>query len=141
MEINRKLQIFYITSVFSMIFAVLGFGYNAWRMEITEDNSNIRTAAFEVLTELSEMQQMIYAAHYDKDLQEGSPRKIWVKVGLIVDLSGLISAQVETEAMQLESVWSESWQQLNSDETKALALVSQIDSVRNEIKMTLKNLQ
>ncbi len=141
MEINRKLQIFYITSVFSMVFAVLGFGYNAWRMEITEDNSNIRTAAFEVLTELSEMQQMIYAAHYDKDLQEGSPRKIWVKVGLIVDLSGLISAQVETEAMQLESVWSESWQQLNSDETKALALVSQIDSVRNEIKMTLKNLQ
>ncbi len=141
MEINRKLQIFYITSVFSMIFAVLGFSYNAWRMEITEDNSNIRTAAFEVLTELSEMQQMIYAAHYDKDLQEGSPRKIWVKVGLIVDLSGLISAQVETEAVQLESVWSESWQQLNSDETKALALVSQIDSVRNEIKMTLKNLQ
>jgi len=141
MEINRKLKLFYITSVFSLLFAVLGFSYNAWRMEITEDNNNIRTAAFEVLTQLSEMQQMIYAAHYDKDLEEGNPRKIWVKVGLIVDLSALISVQVETQATELKNLWSENWQQVNDDEVITQNLITQIDNVRNEIKVALKKLQ
>lgn len=141
MEINRKLKLFYITSVFSLLFAVLGFSYNAWRMEITEDNNNIRTAAFEVLTQLSEMQQMIYAAHYDKDLEEGNPRKIWVKVGLIVDLSALISVQVEAQANELRNLWSESWQQVNDDEAVTQNLIAKIDNVRNEIKMALKKLQ
>jgi len=141
MEIDRKLKLFYLTSVFSLLFAVLGFSYNAWRMEITEDNNNIRTAAFEVLTQLSEMQQMIYAAHYDKDLQEGNPRKIWVKVGLIIDLSALISVQVEAQANELRSLWSDSWQRVNDDETITQNLITQIDNVRNEIKVALKKLQ
>jgi len=141
MEINQKLKLFYITSVFSLLFAVLGFSYNAWRMEITEDNNNIRTAAFEVLTQLSEMQQMIYAAHYDKNLQEGNPRKIWVKVGLIIDLSALISVQVEAQANELRNLWSESWQQVNDDEAVTQNLIAKIDNVRNEIKMALKKLQ
>ena len=124
-----------------MLFAVLGFSYNAWRMELTEDNSNIRTASFEVLTQLSEMEQVIYTAHYDKNMLDGSPRKVWVKVGLIVDLSGLISPQVENDANDLKKLWSESWRLIKDDETVIQKLVSQIDKVRNSIKKSLENLQ
>jgi len=141
MDINRKLKLFYITSVFSLLFAVLGFSYNAWRMELTEDNNNIRTAAFEVLSQLSEMQQMIYAAHYDNDLQEGNPRKIWVKVGLILDLSALISVQVEVQAIELKNLWGESWERVNDDEAITHNLITQIENVRKAIKVALKDLQ
>jgi len=141
MELKHKLKLFYITSIFSMVVAVIGFSYNAWRMELTEDNNNIRTASFEVLTELSELEQIIYAAHYDKDMQEGNPRKAWVKVGLIVDLSGLISQQVENEADHLKTLWTNSWQLVKDDEVATQKLVVQIDKVRISIKMDLKNLQ
>ena len=141
MELKNKLKLFYITSIFSMLFAVLGFSYNAWRMELTEDNSIIRTASFEVLTQLSEMEQVIYAAHYDKNMQDGSPRKVWVKVGLINDLSGLISPQVESDARVLKQLWANNWQRVVDDEEVSQKLVKQIDSVRISIKLTLKNLQ
>ena len=141
MELKNKLKLFYITSIFSMLFAVLGFSYNAWRMELTEDKSNIRTASFEVLTQLSEMEQVIYAAHYDKNIQDGNPRKAWVKVGLIVDLSGLISVQVEKDAKELRVLWSNSWQFFKEDETATKNLVEKIDKVRNSIKNSLKNLK
>ena len=138
---GQKLKIFYITSIFSIAFAVLGFSYNAWRMEVTEDNSNIRTAAFEVLLQLSELQQILYFAHYDKNLNEGSPRKAWVKVGLIADMSTLISPKVEADADVLNAQWSESWQLITDDEKAVQQLISQIDKVRTDINVVLKNLQ
>lgn len=141
MELKHKLRLFYITSIFSMVVAVIGFSYNAWRMELSEDNNNIRTASFEVLTELSELEQIIYAAHYDKDMLQGNPRKAWVKVGLILDLSNLISRQVEKEANYLKELWASSWQSVKDDEVATQNLIDQIDKVRLSIKMDLKNLQ
>ena len=141
MQQNSKLRLFYVTSVLSMIFAVIGFSYNTWRMQVTEENNNIRTASFEVLSRLSEMEQLIYTAHYDKNTIDGSPRKIWVKVGLIVDLSGLISPQVEKEAESLKSLWRASWQNVREDEETTQQLVVKIDLVRKNIKQVLKSLQ
>lgn len=141
MQLSHKLRLFYVTSILSMVVAVIGFSYNAWRMELTEDNNNIRTASFEVLTELSELEQIIYAAHYDKNKQDGNPRKAWVKVGLIVDLSSLISEQVEKEANDLKILWSNNWQLVNDDESVTQKLVEQMEQVRLSIKYDLKNLQ
>ena len=72
-DLEKKFKVYYLTAIFSLIFAVVGFSYNAWRLEVTEDNSNIRTTAFEVLTELAELQQLIYSAHYDHDMVAGNP--------------------------------------------------------------------
>ena len=141
MELKSKLKVFYITSIFSMIFAVLGFSYNTWRMELSEDNSNIRTAAFEVLLQLSELEQVIYAAHYDKNTAEGSPRKGWVKVGLVNELSVLIGPQVKIESVQLKLIWSERWQDVTSSEDAVIELVAQIDKVRGSINVALRHLQ
>ena len=140
MELEKKLKIYYITAIFSVVFAALGFTYNAWRLEVSEDNSTVRAASFELLTLLAQTEQLIYAAHYDKNEQEGDPRKGWVKIGLIVDLSFLVNPTVEERAAKLREVWRLNWRALADDREVANALVAEIDRVRKEIKQTLKRL-
>ncbi len=140
-DLEHKFKAYYLTAIFSLLFAVIGFSYNAWRMEVTEDNDNIRTAAFEVLTELAEFQQLIYSAHYDHDPVAGNARTGWVKIGLVVDLSSLISTHVEAKARQLKETWTDSWDKIETNRVATDQLVSDIDSVRFAIKETLKRLK
>ncbi len=140
-DLEKKFKTYYLTAIFSLIFAVVGFSYNAWRLEVTEDNSNIRTAAFEVLTELAEFQQLIYSAHYDKDMVAGNPRTGWVKVGLIVDLSSLIGERVADKTKHLQKTWSNNWGNIQKSRKATDKLVADIDLVRVAIKETLKNLE
>ncbi len=139
--LQHKLRLFYLTSIFGVLFAVLGFSYNAWRLELSEDNNNIRTAAFEVLLQLSEFEQVIYALHYDQNDIEGSPRKGWVKVGLIQDMSVLISTESERQAESLKVIWAEHWDTVAKDEAVVRRLVEQIDVLRGVIKGRLKELE
>lgn len=139
-ELDNKLKAYYLVSIFSLIFAVSGFSYNTWRMEVTEDNSNVRTASFKTLIVLSELQQLIYSAHYDKDMVNGNPRVGWVKIGLITDLSSLISKTTSASATELNKLWAENWAKIENDEVVVNALIENIDTVRLAIKLTLKNL-
>lgn len=141
MSTERKLKSYYFTAVLSLLFAVIGFSYNAWRMEVSESNNNIRTASFEVLQELSDLERVIFAAHYDKDQIKGNPREGWIKVGLISDLSVLIGSEVEQKSNKLKSTWSQSWQRLPEHEQVATELIADVDAVRTEIKMVLSDLQ
>ena len=139
-NLQNKFRVYYLTAILSLVFAVVGFSYNAWRMEVSEDNNNIRTAAFEVLTELAELQQLIYAAHYDQDPVAGNPRIGWVKVGLILDLSLLIDARVQRRSLDLQNEWRENWPQLAADRAVADTLVERIDAIRRQITEVLSNL-
>jgi len=141
MQIDSKLKLYYATSIISLLFAIVGFSYNAWRLEISEDNSNIRTASFEVLKQLAELERIVFAAHYDQDPQEGNPRKAWVKVGLIADLSSLISPEVELKANTLKTLWSESWRNVAKSQPITENVVAKIDDVRIEIKKVLSSLE
>ena len=136
-----KLHLYQLTVIFSVIFALLGFTYNVWRMEVTEENSNIRTASFEVLLTLSSLEQLVYSAHYDGDEQEGNPRKGWVKVGLIEDLSMLTTDSVQAQAAALKTVWTDNWATMMDDRHSADQIVSAIDSTRTELKRVLKSLE
>ena len=127
-------------SVFSVLFALLGFSYNAWRMEVSEENNNIRTAAFEVLSHLGELEHIILSAHYDNDIIAGNPRKGWVKVGLVVDLSALITPNVEGKAIMIKATWADSWHLMRTEETVVNKLVAKIDDTRMAIKMVLKEM-
>ncbi|WP_144211182.1 hypothetical protein [Shewanella donghaensis] len=137
---NKKLQIYQLAVIFSLLFSLLGFSYNVWRMEVTEHNSNVRTACFEMLLELAQLQQLVYAAHYDNDTELGNPRVGWVKVGLIEDLSTLANEQVKSEAGKLTVTWSEQWQNMNEIEASSIEIVGQIDEVRGQIKVLLVSL-
>lgn len=129
------------TAVISLIFAVTGFSYNAWRLEQSEENNIIRDASFQVLTELAGFEQVIYASHYDKDEVAGSPRLGWVKIGLVSDLSMLIGPKVTVQASMLKENWSENWPEIDSDNDVVESLVNDIDRVRAEVKSRLAELE
>jgi len=138
---KNKFNLYFITSIFSLIFAVVGFSYNAWRLEVSEENNTKRTAAFEVLSNLAELEQVIFSAHYDKDENAGNPRKGWVKVGLIVDLSILIDTNVAEEAELLKVRWTDNWLTINESTSDIGVLTKQIDQVRNVLKKELSDLK
>jgi hypothetical protein len=133
-RLDHKFRNYYATAIVSLLFALIGFSYNAWRMEASEDNSNIRTAAFEVLTELAELQQLIFAAHYDKDPVAGNPRVGWVKVELIGDLSTLIGEQTHRDAIVLQQTWRDNWAAMADDSAATDELIASIDRMRAAVK-------
>ncbi len=141
MKFQAKFQYYQITLIFSILFSLLGFSYNVWRMEISEQNNTIRTASFEMLVELSSLEQLVYIAHYDGDLEQGSPRKGWVKVGLINDLSILADSSVEQTADSLTKEWADNWNGVGTDKAAVDHIVTAIDTVRSEIKQVLKSLE
>ena len=49
-------------ALISLAVALTALGYNTWRNERTEHNRNIRVAAFEVLTQLGELQVVVNSA-------------------------------------------------------------------------------
>lgn len=140
MKKDNKLYLYQATVIFSVLFSLIGFSYNVWRMEASEQNNNIRTASFEMLINLSDLEQLIYSAHYDQDLEAGNPRKGWVTVGLIVDLSALTNAKVGQESEKLRSVWSDNWAAMAEDKSSVDSMVVAIDAVRLEIKNLLNSL-
>jgi len=138
---HKKQNLYLLTVSFSVLFALIGFTYNVWRMEVSEENNTIRTACFEMLINLSSLEQSIYAAFYDGDEQEGSPRKGWVKVGLLTDLSALADDAVRDKSTELKAVWSDSWSTIATSQASFDKMVSAIDSVRAEIKRLLESLE
>lgn len=137
---THKLQAYQLTVIFSVLFALLGFSYNVWRMEVSEENNNIRTACFEILLELAALEQLVYAAHYDNDPIEGNPRKGWVKVGLIADLSTLTTNSVTGKTDDLKKTWALRWETMPKNKMSLDQIVSAIDAVRAEIKKVLRAL-
>ncbi|TQV87621.1 hypothetical protein [Aliikangiella coralliicola] len=140
MHLKAKLKIYYFTAIFSVFFAIAGFSYNTWRMEVTEDNNNIRTAAFEVIIVLAELEQVIYAAHYDQNESEGNPRVGWVKVGLASDLSALVGPEIENSMKKVTAEWSDASPYLTDRDTNVKPLIDSITEVRMKIKHVLKTL-
>ncbi|MCG9730864.1 hypothetical protein L1D44_13600 [Shewanella sp. Isolate13] len=137
---KQTISVFQLTAVFSMLFALVGFSYNVWRMEITEYNSNVRSASFELLLQLSELESIVYAAHYDKDVILGNPRKGWVKVNLIADLSMITEPELSVAAEELKLSWQSNWELLPHDEASAQAVVTEIDDTRAQVRQLLKQL-
>lgn len=131
---------FVVISIFSFLFAFVGFSYNVWRTEKTESNNNVREAAFGMLQELANLEQLVYAIHYDHSTAEGTPRNGWVKIGLIQDMSMLVAPTVESKAIQLKEVWAKKWNQLSEDKQASDEIVHAIEEVRVEARLMLKSL-
>ena len=136
-----RINLYQIAVIFSVLFTLIVFSYNVWRMEVSEKNNNIRTASFEILINLSSLEQLVYAAHYDNDIKEGNPRKGWVIVGLIDDLSVLTNDEVKSKTSKLDNVWSVNWEKMPTSQRSVVQIVEGIDSVRYEIKTLLNSLE
>ncbi len=140
MPSEPSLRIYYAIALLSLVFALVGFSYNAWRLERSEENSNIRSAAFQVLSEISEFEQVLYASHYDQNQIEGSPRRGWVKIGLINDLSMLIGKDVERASAKLKANWSANWTRVPAEEAAVHTIIETLDEVRVAVKARLAEL-
>lgn len=132
---------YHATAIFSVVFALAGFSYNVWRMEASEHNNSVREASFEILLQLADLEQLVYAAHYDKDPETGNPRAGWVKVALIADLSTQTSDTVQQQAAGLREVWGQNWSGMHSDRSAADSIVAAIDVVRAGVRERLNNLE
>ncbi len=139
-HLKRRLNVYQATALFSVLFALMGFSYNVWRMEITEQNANVRDASFAILLELAELELLVFAAHYDKDTETGNPRVGWVKVGLIIDLSIPCGDMVNPKADHLRSVWAANWARMADDREAAVAILDAIDETRVSVRDVLRAL-
>ncbi len=139
-QTDNRVNLYQRTVIFSLLFTLVGFSYNVWRMEVSENNNNMRTASFEMLKNLSALEQLVYSAYYDNDIKEGNPRKGWVIVGLINDLSVLTNEDVKAKTTELKDVWSVNWETITTSQQTVDNIIGSIDSVRDEIKSLLKSL-
>lgn len=136
----KRLKVYQITSIITILLTLVGFSYNVYRLEQSELNSNIRTSSFEMLKELAKLEKIVYAAHYDKDTKLGNPRNGWVKVGVITDLSIICFGANNNKTDDLNKTWKNNWATMQENQESATKIVKSIDKVRIEIRKVLQNL-
>ena len=88
-------------AIVSPFAAFSALSYNTWRNEATERNRNIRTAGFELLSEIGSLQQIVFYAHYNQGDARGDARMGWADVLTISDLAALMPAAVGRDAEAL----------------------------------------
>ncbi len=139
-DASTRVKLYQVTVALSVVFALIGFSYNVWRLELSEHNNTARSACFEMLIQLSEFEQLVYAAHYDKDETAGNPRRGWIKVGLIADLSVATEDEVTVAAETLRSVWAVNWEKMPNDRQAVDKIVAGVDNTRAAVQAVLKTL-
>jgi hypothetical protein len=127
-------------AIISLVVALSSLGYNTWRNEATENNRNIRTASFEVLKSLGELQIIADHAHYEKDQIQGNPITGWGRVLLIRDLCHVISDPAAQSATALHKTWGNNWSTLGKQPGSIEAITKQIDAVRQDVLAALETL-
>jgi hypothetical protein len=125
----------------SLTVALASFSYTAWRMEHSETNLTTRQAAFQLLTALGQMQELVYLAHYDHDAMRGNPRSGWVYVMTINDFSATMPASVQSRAAALLVVWRNHWEGLMATrDTDADAISDALEACRGAVVTELRAL-
>ena len=129
-------------ALISLAVALGSLGYNTWRNERTEHNRNTRTATFELLSKLAELERVVFLAQYDHDTAGGNPRTGWTYVLVIRDLAAVVPGPVQTQATQLQNTWAANWEGLGkSDEGAAERIDDAIGKLRETSLSTLKSLR
>jgi hypothetical protein len=129
-------------ALISIVIAVSSLSYNTWRNEKTEDNRNLRFAAFEVLLKLGELQQVVFHHHYDGDSSgSGNPRTGWTYVLTIRDLARISGSEMSAEADNLYRTWKDNWQYLGSDQDKADTIITAIEHMRDTAVSIITSLE
>jgi hypothetical protein len=100
-------------AIVSIFIAVSSLGYNTWRNETTEEQRNVRHAAFRVLESLGELQEVVDTRYYylpfnSAHASEGETRiRGFGIVAMVSDLTGLMPHPANEQGAQLHSAWNE----------------------------------
>jgi hypothetical protein len=129
-------------ALISLVVAVLALFYNTWRAELTEENFNIRPAAFEMLKNLGQLQLLVNNIRYvHQQPKATNPILGWGYVSLISDLSQILPPPIPEHVQELVSTWQQNWEQISTKEECADKISRKIDDVRMLILDELKKLK
>ncbi|MGH8497015.1 MAG: hypothetical protein ACREVN_12865 [Gammaproteobacteria bacterium] len=133
-------------ALISLAVALTGLGYNTWRNEQTEENRNVRYAAFEVLLKLGELERVTFELRYDRERMLGTPRLGWSYVLEIRDLCMLLPEPLPASGMRLHQTWESHSTGLEGADAQTVAVSYQpisdaITELREEIVAVLTALR
>jgi hypothetical protein len=131
-----------VIAITSLLVALIGLSANISYMEHKERNSNLREASFQLLIELSELEEITFHLQYDQELSTINARTGWVKVRLITAVSALMPKNIQQNSNQLYQSWSDDWQSLGNPDEKASDNISlKIATVRDNLIILIGSLQ
>jgi len=127
-------------ALISLAVALAGLSYNTWRNERTEHNRNIRTAAFEIITKLDDLERVVYLAQYEPGNSGGNSKVGWTDVIVIDDLSKAM--QMPVFAPELRTAWGQNFEDLGKSDEKAVGRIDDaIAKVREAAIAVLQSLR
>ncbi len=130
-----------MVAIVSLTVALSGLGYNTWRNEKSERNSNIRMAGFEIMVEVGELRRVVFFSHYDQHQELGNPRTGWAHVLTIYDLSQLMPSPVPKEAGKLKAAWEAQWSNLGIADESVEIINMALDGYRNVVLSSIEELR
>ncbi|MES2299727.1 MAG: hypothetical protein V4582_21995 [Pseudomonadota bacterium] len=125
----------------SLMVALSALGYNTYRNEASERNRNVRSAEFEMLKNLGEVQQIIDFAHLRHDAARGDLTLGLSRVLLIRDLGTLTPRPVEEVSEKLLASWVKHGEQLATNADAAAALSEDVLAARRTVLASLQSLK
>lgn len=128
-------------AIISLIVAISALSYNTYRNELTELNRNKRSAGFELLKELNQLQLLIDYAHYDKDTEQGNPITGWGHVMYVKDMSHLISANVVADADHLGEIWAVEWETVYDNSASNQRITEGVNALRSRVRQEINALK
>jgi hypothetical protein len=128
-------------AIISLIIALIALCYTTWREEVTEKNRNIRTAGFEVLKNLGELQIVVNHIYYQHDNMLANPYLGWGYISLISDLSNFLPPPVPDTVKKLVEAWSVNWKKIKTDEEAVTQISQEIDDSREAVVDTIRKLR
>jgi hypothetical protein len=120
-------------AIISLITALGGISYNNWRGHQNEMNENMRKAAFQVLTDLGELQTIVNYAHFESNKERGHPIEGWKHVVMVRDLSRLLKSDAAKSGELLYTTWQSNWENLSDQKQAELQISQQITTTRQAV--------
>lgn len=128
-------------ALFSLLVALAALSYNTWRNESSEQHRNIRAAEFEMLKELSQLQQIIDYAYLHQDARRGDLAQGLGHVLFIHDLATLTPPPVLKSADDLRDAWNRDSDKLSSSKEAGAELSEQVLATRRAVLESLRSLK
>ncbi len=129
-------------AIISLIVALSGLGYNTWRNEASEANKNIREAGLFMMKELTELQEVVLYARFDREDERGDIKTGWSHVLAVKDLSYAMPEKVQVDAAQLSSIWQTHANGISENQSESYqAIDKSIDAVKKQIVIAINDLR
>ena len=129
-------------AIISLIVALSGLGYNTWRNEASEANKNIREAGLFMMKELTELQEVVLYARFDREDERGDIKTGWSHVLAVKDLSYAMPAEVQVDADRLSQAWQAHSNDISGNQPESYQAVDKsIDAVKKQIVVAINNLK